>query len=288
MIKAELLQDADDAQAKLFLMDGNYVWQEKHNGDRRLIEKNGDIIRDFNRDGEPGKGLPPKIIAALKAHPLHKFVIDVEYVYVGEETIYVFDMLYAGEEVLVGMPYSTRLQYMYAHFDHPHSLDKHKPCVQAVLTARNPKQKVALMEYCIKVRAEGFVMKNLRAPYRPGARFNWRFKFVKELDAVVIGDSTERDDMGMLKNSVRLGLYMPNGFLKDICGATKKSIYTLNLGPQKSNAPLMPGDVVEIAYLYGTGTDDVVQPRIQCKRTDKKASACTVDQIVRNKNWRKR
>lgn len=263
------------------MLDDNYVWQEKHNGDRRLIEKNGDVIRDFNRNGDPGKGLPPKIIAALKAHPLHRFVIDVEFVYVGEETIYVFDMLHSGDEPLVGMPASTRLSYVYSHFSFEGN-------VQAVLSAKTPQEKLALMEYCIKIHAEGLVMKDLRAPYRPGARINLRFKFVKTLDAVVIGDSTERDDNGMLKNSVRLGVYMPNGYLKDICGATKKSIYELKPGTGKSNAPLVSGDVVEIIYLYGTGTNDVVQPRIAYKRTDKTAKECTVSQIKLNKNWRKR
>lgn len=281
MIKAELLTDANDEQVKRLMLDDNWVWQEKHNGDRRLIEKNGDVIRDFNRGGDVGKGLPPKIIATLKAIPLHRFIIDVEFVYVGEETLYVFDILHSGDEALVTMPASTRLSYMYSHFGFEGN-------VQAVLSARTPQEKLALMEYCIKIHAEGFVMKDLRAPYRPGARINLRFKFVKTLDAVVIGDSTERDDNGMLKNSVRLGLYMPNGFLKDICGATKKSIYSLKPGKGKSNAPLVPGDVIEIIYLYGTGTNDVVQPRIAYKRTDKQAKDCTVSQIVLNKNWRKR
>lgn len=281
MIKAELLTDAtDDAVVKRLMLDSDFVWEEKHNGDRRLIEKNGDAIRDYNREGEPGKGLSPQIVLALRKHPLPRFVIDVEYV-LAEDRLHVFDMLHNGTEQLATMPLSVRKSHLHSHFDGFHSV------VVPVLQARTPEQKLALMEYLVKVNAEGFVMKDLRAPYRPGARVNYRFKFVKTLDAVVIGDSTERDDVGMLKNSVRLGLY--NGaFLKDICGATKKSIYLINRGPRKSNTPLVPGDVVEVAYLYGTGTMDVVQPRIVCKRTDKQAKDCTVSQIVVNKNWRKR
>ena len=94
----------------------------------------------------------------------------------------------------------------------------------------------------------------------------------------MIGDSQERDDKGMLKNSVRLGLFQSNGTLKDICGATKKSSFVMK-----------PGDVVEIAYLCGTISLDVVEPRIISNgvRDDKKPQECTIDQIIVNKNWRK-
>ena len=75
MIRAELLQDATDAllvaraletdanfsrctQFVRLLQDSNCGFQEKHNGDRRIIEKQGNSIKDYNRNGEPGKGLP--------------------------------------------------------------------------------------------------------------------------------------------------------------------------------------------------------------------------------------
>jgi ATP-dependent DNA ligase len=275
LIYPELLQDASDTLVQRLINDVNYVWQETHNGDRRIVEKSGDRVVDYNRHGERGKGLSPNIITALKQHPLHQFVIDCEFVG-AENKLHVFDALHLGDYNIVNDKYRTRLQYVHASFDGFH------PDILPIESAFTPEAKIALFERLQNDFAEGFVMKDLNAPYRQSnpsgtLRFNYRYKFIKTLDAVVIGDTQERDDKGMLKNSVRLGLYMPNGFLKDICGATKKSSYVLK-----------PGDVVEIIYLYGTGTYDVVQPRINRLRDDKNPLGCTIDQIVVNKNWRKR
>jgi ATP-dependent DNA ligase len=296
VIYAELLRNACDmcsgaqcSHAKALVMrllqDDGWCWQEKHNGDRRLVEKttayDGTVlIVDYNRKGERGKGLSPEIIAVLKAHPLPQFVIDCEFIAKGihKNTLHIFDALHLGEYNLVNHPYRSRLEFMYSMFNGIH------PLIQPVETAFTPAQKLALYERLQAEFAEGFVMKELDARYRESnstgtLRFNYKYKFVKTLDAVVIGDSMERDDKGMLKNSVRLGLYQPNGMLKDICGATKKSSFVLK-----------PGDVIEIAYLCGTLEQDVVEPRIigRGPRDDKKAKECTIDQIIVNKNWRKR
>jgi len=269
LIRAELLRDATDADVKRFMLDSNSVWQEKHNGDRRLIAKNGNEITDFNRNGERGKGLSPQIINALRKHPAHQFVIDVEYVMAFEKII-IFDVLHIGDEPVVALPYSTRLSYLHSNFDGFHA------DILPVESAVTPQEKLALIAKIKSYNGEGFVMKDLRAPYRPSdndQRWNYRYKFWKTLDAVVLGDS-EKVVAGKKRDSVRLGLYMADGTLKDICGATKKSW-----------AALKPGDVVEVKYLYGTGTLDIVQIDILHQRSDKAARLCTVDQIIVNKNW---
>lgn len=293
MIFAELLKNACDACSgaqcshakalvqRLMLHDG-YGWQEKHNGDRRIVEKttafDGTVrIVDYNRKGERGKGLSPEIIDALKKHPLHQFILDCEFIGKGihQSKLHVFDVLHLGDHNVVNEKYRTRLDYMHATFDGFNSL------IIPLYTAFTPEEKLALFQKLTAEFAEGFVMKELGVRYRESnkqgtLRYNYKYKFVKELDAIVIGDSTERDDKGMLKNSVRLGLIMPNGTIKDICGATKKSSFVL-----------LPGDVVRLAYLCGTVSLDVVEPRITDKRDDKSALDCTVDQIIVNKNWRK-
>jgi ATP-dependent DNA ligase len=273
-IYAELLQDLEggyDLAFKRFLDDPNWVWQEKWNGDRRLILKEGNTIQDFNRKGERGKGLPPEIIAALKAHPLHRFIIDCEWVRDFNQLV-IFDMLIAGDDVIATNPYSSRLSYIHMNFD---GFNKR---VLPIATAVTRAEKLALVERLIAEHAEGFVMKELSKPYRESnkagtLRYNYRVKFWKTLDAVVLGDSTKIVD-GNTRDSVRLGLYMQDGSLKDICGASKKARYSLKIG-----------DVVEIKYLYGTGTFDIVQIDILHLRDDKTAEQCTIDQIVINKNW---
>ena len=271
MTKAELLQDANYAIIARLLLDDGWVFQEKHNGDRRIIEKNGNDIRDYNRNGEPGKGLPSHIVNALRKHPLTQFIIDTELVL--NDHIFVFDFLsFAGRD-LRQEEYGKRESLYHRAFT------GWGPCIIPVKSVRSREDKLNLIRRLKMERAEGFVAKELRAPYRPaltsGMRYNYRYKFVKDLDCVVIGDTTERDDKGMLKNSVRLGCYDEQGRLRDICGATKKS-----------DMALLPGTVVKILYLYGTGTLDVVQPRIVEPRTDKRPEECRLNQIVVNKNWK--
>jgi ATP-dependent DNA ligase len=292
-IYAELLVETPYHTVKQRTLDDpNWVWQEKHNGDRRLVTKNGSTIEDFNRKGEPAKGLPPNILKALQQHPLHKFIIDCEYVQ-AESRLYVFDILIAGDDVVALSPYSSRLSYIHSHFDGFHA------DVLAIESAITREEKLALYEHLRAIKAEGFAAKELKAPYRQSnatgtLRFNFKVKFWKDLDAVVICDSTERNKDGNIKDAVRLGVYTRDGRLQEICGSTKKSRYDLK-----------PFDVVTIKYLYGTGEKDangrlildaagnpipkdVVQPSIVELRTDKTAKECTIDQIQVNKNWRKR
>jgi ATP-dependent DNA ligase len=273
-IYAELLQEASrELVFKRTLDDPNWVWQEKHNGDRRLITKEGNEISDFNRKGEPGKGLSAEIISVLRKHPLHRFIIDVEYVQ-AENSIYIFDMLIAGDNVIATDSYGTRLSYLHAHFD------GFNLRTMPIKSASKREDKLALVKQLTADAAEGFCAKDLSAPYRPSneggtLRYNYKVKFWKDLDAVVIGDSTKVVD-GHLRDSVRVGLYMPDGTLKDVSGATKKSKYVLK-----------PGDVVKVKYIYGSGTLDIVQPAILELRTDKRPLECTIDQIEVNKNFRK-
>jgi ATP-dependent DNA ligase len=275
-IIAELLQDATPDMAKRLETDDRYVFQEKHNGDRRIIQKNLDgTILDFNRNGDPGKGLREATKAALRAHPLPQFIIDVEYI-TKTGMIFVFDALFLGDDMIAAHPYKHREAAYHSYFTGHHRL------IVPVTSARTPQEKRALVAKLKAEFAEGYVAKELDAPYRESVgnrRWNYRVKFVKRLDAVVIGDSKERNSDGNIKNSVRLGLYDAQGNLKDVCGVTKKS-----------GLVLKPFDVVTILYLYGSDTLDVIQPRIDMDikqpRHDKAARLCTVDQIEINKNWK--
>lgn len=273
-IYAELLQEASlELVMKRCLDDPNWVWQEKHNGDRRLVTKEGNSIQDFNRKGEPGKGLTPEIISVLRKHPLHRFIIDVEYVQ-AEGILYIFDILIAGDNLIVNETYGTRLSYLHANFD------GFNLRAQPIKSVTKRDEKLALLKELRAAAAEGFCAKELDKPYRPSnesgtVRYNYKVKFWKDLDAVVIGDSTKMVD-GHLRDSVRVGLYMPDGSLKDVSGATKKSKYVLK-----------PGDVVKVKYIYGSGTLDIVQPAILEPRHDKRPMECTIDQIEVNKNFRK-
>lgn len=276
-IYAELLNEMPEklAMGPRFLSDPNWVWQEKYNGERRLITKVGNTIEDFNRKGEPGKGLSPNIRRTLQQHPLNRFIIDTEYVG-HEDRLYVLDTLMVGDDLLIGdeFPLATRLSFQHSNFG---SFNKY---VVPVIGVTKREDKLALVTRLKAEFAEGFVMRELTKEYRESnatgtLRYNFKVKFWKSLDAVVIGDS-KKVVSGKLRDSVLLGLYLPDGRLHEICGATKKSW-----------AQLKPGDVVEVKYLYGTEDLNIVQIDILRVRDDKRAHQCTIDQIEINKNFRK-
>jgi ATP-dependent DNA ligase len=260
LIKAELLRDATDDIIKRLAFDEGWVFEEKHNGDRRLIEKQGTDIRDYNRNGDRGKGLPGSIVAALRKHPLHQFVIDVELVY---DEIFPFDTLCLGDEILAALPYSYRKSSLHAQFD---GFSRH---IIPVESARMLQEKVALIQRLKDINAEGFVAKELNAPYRPAEnnqRYNYRYKFTKTCDCIVIGRSPKGHD------SVRVGLFDSQGKLHDIGGVSLVG---------KENC--LPGDIVEVKYLWASRNNHIVQPRLVRKRPDKEPTQCILSQLVKGK-----
>ena len=263
--KAELLTEVTPQEAARLIEDNRYGAQTKENGKRRIIVREYDEIYCFNREGEKCD-LPLAVFKILRQHDLERFVIDVELC--GSESnpqVKIFDALILGDglgglQVLAEDKYWYRLERVKEDFGNFH------PMFQVLETTRTSAEKLALTKKLYAEKAEGVVFKRMSAPYRQGrANQHYKLKFVKTLDAVVIGPSPEG------KDSVELGLYDSVGKLHRICSSSL-------IGKQC----LRPHDVVEIRYLYGTKTLHVVQPRIIQKRDDKHPRKCLLDQIVVN------
>src|SRR5271157_130980 len=260
MVKAELLQDAEDSIIRRLLADPGWVFQEKHNGDHRLIEKQDGKVADYNRNGLPSKGLPASVKIALLQHPLKQFIIDVELV---KEQVFVFDFLSFDGHNLMDIEYEQREALYHRAFTGM------SPCIVPVVSARTEEEKTALVTRLKKERAEGFVAKELKAHYRPATynqRWNYRCKFVKECDCVVIGPNAEGH------NSVDIGVY-GHGQLHRVAGCSL-------IGKTK----VQPGDVITVRYLYATKHRHIVQPRMVRVRTDKRPEECTINQLVQSKD----
>lgn len=244
-----------------FTKDHRWGYQEKFNGERRIICKEGNSIRVFNRKGEIGKSLPYNLVRLLLSHPLPQFVIDTEVVQ--NKTIHILDGLVLGDEQLVHDSYEYREARCHAEFDNFHA------SIRVVKTVRDEKGKRELLKHLWETNCEGVVIRRMDAIYkqeRAGQHF--KFKFWKELDAVVIGPSPEG------KDSVRIGVYDERGRLHEICGVSL-------IGKVR----VAPGDVLVIKYLYATADLNIVQPTILKKRTDKSPRECTVTQLELNKNF---
>lgn len=261
-ILAELPIEVEKSTLARLYPDTRRGYQEKFNGEYRTICKDSNGIHDYNRNGEAGKGLPSDLVAALKKHPLHQFVIAGELV--GNQRLHLFDALILGNETIAGGTYEYREAQYHAQFD---GFDK---LILPVYTARTKEAKVALVERLMQDGAEGVIVRDMLAPYVEGeSGQHKKVKFWKTLEAIVMGPSKNH------KNSVRLGCYDNAGVLREICGAS-------TIG----KPVVVIGDIVEVKYNKGTRNLHIMEISIQRVRTDKRPDRCTLSQIVVNKDFR--
>lgn len=264
MLRGELFEEIDLSQLSRLTSNPDWGYQEKHNGERRTICKDvvdGHFrIRDFNREGGIGKGLPSHIRQALLRHPLPKFVIECELV---KGDIFIFDALILGEEMLFNDRYEYREARYHAEFE---GFADH---IFTVRTVRGAKNKQALVLKLASEHAEGIICRNLKARYKQGrSGQHFKLKFVKECDVVVIG----RNPQG--KDSAEIGVYDNQGRLHRVSGCALRGIR------------VVPGDVLTVKYLYSSRDNHLVQPVLVRKRNDKSPRECTLSQLVMNKNFR--
>jgi len=259
-IRADLPVEVDKAVLTRLCPDPRWGYQEKFNGEYRTICKDSNGIHDFNRNGDPAKGLPSDLIAALKNHPLHQFVIAGELV--GNRSLKLFDALILGDVNYVADAYQVRETRYHMEFD------KYSKLILPTYTARTMETKAQLVIQLLEEGAEGVIVRDMTAPYVEGkSGQHMKVKFWKTLDAVVIGP----DPKG--HHSVRLGCFDDlTGTLHEVCGIKLK------------DEKLTTGYVVEIKYLYATSRNHIVQPQLLRRRTDKQASLCTMSQLVIGKN----
>jgi ATP-dependent DNA ligase len=261
-IRADLPVEVDKAVLTRYCPDPRWGYQEKFNGEYRTICKDSNGIHDFNRNGDPAKGLPSDLIAALKNHPLHQFVIAGELV--GNRSLKLFDALILGDVNYASNAYEIRETRYHMEFD------GYSKLIQPVYTARTQETKAALVLQLIEEGAEGVIGRDMTAPYVEGkSGQHFKVKFWKTLDAVVIGP----DPKG--HHSVRLGCFDDlTGTLHEVCGAK-----ILDFHPKK-------GDVVEVKYNKGTRNMHIMEIHMERIRTDKRPAECLLSQIVVNKDFR--
>lgn len=250
-----------DTELAMSLADHpDWVFQQKFDGTRVMI--NLETLQFSQRNGSPLKHTAatqwiPEILQELSDLELSgnaNTILDCELL-IHDGTLVVFD--------LIDPWYLSRsLRHRIAELEAlPQRPGGH---LRVVRTARTPEECRALIE--ASADREGVVAKNLDAVYEPGKRVDHvlKFKNVHTADLVVIQTSEE-------PLSARLGAYTAEGNLATI---TSSSL----IGKEKGGA-IQPGDVVEVSYLYWTGTG-IVQPRIMRRRDDKAATECTFDQFA--------
>ena len=238
------------------LYSTDWVMQQKFDGTRALI--NLETLEVTQRNGKPLKHTAatqhiPAILQDLTdigvAGSAH-LVLDGELM-IDSGTFWVFDVVRTStpEDTL-----ETRLESGLGQLPAGR-------VVRPVHTARTLESKRALMDACAD--REGVVAKRLDGRYEPGVRVDHvrKFKNVQTADLVVTALSES-------PLSARLGAHTAQGDLVSIGSASM-------IGKDPAIAE---GDVVEVSYLYWTGTS-IVQPRIVRRREDKAASECAMAQF---------
>lgn len=253
-VRCQLLNAIDESELSRLLTNSTHCLQEKHDGRRLMIRKQGDTITGINRRGLV-VAIPDAIREAVEQIPFD-VLIDGEVV---GHTLHAFDLLEVKGHCLRKRPYIDRFSSLMMII--PQGLD----ALCWVSTSVDPNDKVEIYEELRATHREGVVFKDMDAPFNPGrpnsGGSQLKFKFVESASFIVTGINHKR--------SVSLCLYDKQGF----ANAGNVTI------PPNHNIPAI-GDVVEVKFLYAFRQSGCIyQPVYVGPRDDIPAAECTVSQL---------
>lgn len=259
-INCQLLNPIDEDECERYLSDDNYWAQEKLDGWRVIIRKNGTNVDGINRKGKT-RDLPSNLIAEALGIQ-YDFIIDGELI--GEQ-FFAFDILYEniarGNNYLTnGRPYADRIRVL-------RSVLTEFPLqsIKAVETAKTKAEKTKLMTRLRKDGREGIVFKLASAGYSAGRPSSGgsqvKHKFYSTCTCIVAAGRKG-------KRSVALELFD---------GKERISVGNVTIPPNK-DVPSV-GEKVEIRYLYAYKGGSLYQPIYIGPRDDIDDNECTTKQL---------
>ena len=255
-IRCQLLNPVEESELPRLLGDHRHCLQEKYDGRRLMVRKQGDEITGINRRGLV-IALPEPIRLSVAALPAD-VLLDGEAV---GEILHAFDILELNGNDLRQGRYRDRYAALLL------LLPVNQPALRRVATAIGPDDKLDIYEELRDTGCEGVVFKDLDAPYSPGRPNSGgpqlKFKFVESASFVVTGHNARR--------SVSLGLY--SGDSEILVPAGNVTI------PVNHEIPQL-GNVVEVRFLYALRqSGSIYQPVYIGERSDIPAAECTTDQL---------
>ena len=253
-ILPQLLNSICEIQIETLLEDRHHVMQEKHDGRRLMIQKQGCTITGINKLGVL-TGFPAVVADEFQVGEMD-FIIDGEIV--GEQ-YHAFDLLELDGKDLRGRTYKDRyldLMNLLASFNHRH--------ISLVESASLPRQKRELFERIKEGGREGVVFKRNDAMYtvgRPsygGAQL--KFKFQETASFIVSKVNGKR--------SVSLTLFD---------GDRVVPVGNVTI-PPNHEVPQV-GAISEVRYLYAHRGGSIFQPVYLGVRDDIPAEECVLRQL---------
>lgn len=251
----QLLNPIEEPQVLDLLQDNNWVMQEKFDGRRLLLQKQGPDIAGINKKGNI-VGLPLPVFDVVK-------MFDADVVLDGEsigDHYYAFDLLVLDGVDIRHWPYRERLAALMNLL-----FSVQQTVIKFVETAFTSDQKFALLAKLRADRKEGIVFKHLSAASTSGrpnsGGTQLKHKFCATLSAVVAKINRQR--------SVALQLIGQDGWVS--CG---------NVTIPANHKVPQPGQVVEVRFLYAFKESGVLfQPVYLGQRDDTDTSECLTSQL---------
>ena len=253
-ILPQLLNPIDLEGAAQLVTDAAWCMQEKFDGRRTLIRKEGDEVTGINRDGLV-VALPDPVVRAALEIP-GTFLLDGEAV---GNTLIAFGLLEWDDIGYREKSYRDRL------FALMQIVPGHGPHLRGAETAFESVHKAEMLARLRADNREGVVFKKLSAPYAPGRPASGgpalKCKFVETASFIVSRINAQR--------SVSLGLLRGS-----------EVVHAGNVTIPPNHAVPRPGVLVEVRYLYAFPESGCIfQPVYLGERDDIAESECSVSQL---------
>jgi bifunctional non-homologous end joining protein LigD len=255
-VPVQLLNAVEESEVALLIASAAHVAQEKHDGERLLVELRGGRAQGINRKGLY-VGLAAAVQEAIEGLPVSSCIVDGESV---GERLHAFDLLALDGEDLRERPYGERLARLNA------LVRGASAALEVVATAYCADSKRALFENVKARGGEGVVFKEAAAahqnhrPHSGGVAL--KYKLVQSASAVVSGHHPS-------KRSISLALLDEQGQEVPVGNVTV---------PPNQDIPAV-GSVVEVRYLYAYRSGSLFQPVLLGRRSDMAREDCVLGQL---------
>jgi len=252
----QLLNPIDQNQAEKLIADDDWWMQEKFDGKRILIRKDGDHVIGINRKGLV-VALPQPVAQQARTIGGRQWLMDGEAV---GDIYFAFDLLEQDGVDLRKQPYSHRLDALSVIV-----VPGRKGAIRVRGTATGTAQKQEMLSALYRIKAEGVVFKRHAAPYTPGRPASGgdqlKLKFTATASCIVAkANGTKR--------SVALVL---------LEGGKRITVGNVTV-PANQEIP-KAGSVIEVRYLYAYSGGSLFQPVCLGQRDDIEPAACTLSQL---------
>jgi ATP-dependent DNA ligase len=251
----QLLNAINESQVLDLMNDDNWCAQEKFDGRRLIIRKQGQNITGINKKGNT-IGLPLPVFEVVRNFDAD-VTIDSESI---GDNVFAFDLLELDGIDIRPWPYRERLAALMNLL-----FSVQQQVIKLVETAFTTEQKLALVAKLREGRREGVVFKQVFSAYTPGrpnlGGTQLKHKFVATLSAVVWQVNTQRS--------------------VEVCLLDNKGWQTTgNVTIPPNHSIPAKGQVVEIRYLYAHRQSGVLyQPVYLGQRDDVEQNECTISQL---------